>query len=588
MALTHDAAYILRVQQLKAAGRTTDPGVLRQLYASGDSLAVSAGTTVPPVFTTHPTSASKALGQSVTFTIVATGAVSYQWQCSADNLTWAAVNGATSASYTISSVAAIDIDKYYRCVATNPFGSTNSNSAVLTLQPTYLVDELPSPTFAVGTIRLKTGYAGTVVKVRRSSDNAVANIALNGDVMNATTFATHIGVGSGYATELVDQNGSAFVFANATTGQQPQVEADANGVYGPHFGKGSVLSKLLSTIQSIPQPFTIYFLNVGDNSLNGRVIDAQAAESAPTVIKSGDGVWAIYGSGGLGVEQPGGQIGAEKFCLVANGASSYFRVGAKTVGPFSFGTGGYTGGMLMGCAVNTTAAYEGHILAAALYPAAHTSPQIQTAFDALDYPVELGPLIIADGDSQSYGTGLGLPGQIHVNKLQAKLALQGYTATVFNDGNPGETLATCMTTYRNQVISRLVSTRKCIVSFRGGTNDLSVAATGAQIAANWATYGTDVLGTGSAMILNTIIARGGGAAHTVPQNAERLAANVIARAASTYTYLTDVALLTQYATVAAAEADTGTWYVDKVHYSDGGNELSSDLELPSIIAYLES
>lgn len=588
MALTLEAAYRLKVQKLKAEGKTVDPGVTGELYADGDTLAVSAGASAPPVFTTHPANAAKALGESLTFTIAATSAVSYQWECSTDNLAWVQINGATSTSYTIAVVSAPDIDKYYRCVATNPFGSTNSNSAVLTLRPTYLVDELPNPTFAGGTIRLKSGYSGTVVKVRRSSDSSVANIALLGDVMNATTFASHIGVGSGYATELVDQNGSAYKFSTATTGQQPQVEADANGVYGPHFGKGSVLSRLASTTDAMNPPFTIYILTNGDNNLNGRLFDAQASESAPTLIKSGAGLWAMYGSSGLGDERPGGQIGAEKIAVVVNGANSYMRIGHKLYGPFTLGSGGYSAGQVLGCAVNTTAAYEGFIFAYAIYPAAHNSTQIQTAFNALDYPVSLGPLIIADGDSQSYGTGLGAPEQIHINKLQAKLALQGYTASIFNDGNPGETLTTCMTNYRNQVIAKLVSTRKCIVSLRSGTNDLSVAATGAAIAANWVTYGTDVLNAGACMLLNTIIARGGGAAHTDAQNTQRLAANVLARSSTAYTYLTDVALLTQYATVAAAEADQGTWYADHVHYSNGGNELTSDLELPAILTFLDS
>lgn len=43
MGLTFDAAYRLRVQQLKAAGRTVDPGVSGQLYVAGNTLAVSPG-----------------------------------------------------------------------------------------------------------------------------------------------------------------------------------------------------------------------------------------------------------------------------------------------------------------------------------------------------------------------------------------------------------------------------------------------------------------------------------------------------------------------------------------------------------------
>lgn len=43
MALTLEAAYRLKVQKLKAEGKTFDPGVTGELYADGDTLAVSAG-----------------------------------------------------------------------------------------------------------------------------------------------------------------------------------------------------------------------------------------------------------------------------------------------------------------------------------------------------------------------------------------------------------------------------------------------------------------------------------------------------------------------------------------------------------------
>ena len=43
MALTLEAAYRLKVQKLKAEGKTFDPGVTGELYASGDTLAVSSG-----------------------------------------------------------------------------------------------------------------------------------------------------------------------------------------------------------------------------------------------------------------------------------------------------------------------------------------------------------------------------------------------------------------------------------------------------------------------------------------------------------------------------------------------------------------
>lgn len=55
------------------------------------------------------------------------GAIEYQWQISTDNSTWSDISGATSSSYTIATVAAGDVNKYYRVIvaASGNLGSVN-------------------------------------------------------------------------------------------------------------------------------------------------------------------------------------------------------------------------------------------------------------------------------------------------------------------------------------------------------------------------------------------------------------------------------------------------------------------------------
>ena len=88
----------------------------------------SSGCTAPSI-TTQPTSQTKSVGQSVTFTVVASGTapLSYQWRKNGSN-----IPGATSSSYTIASVQTSDAGNY-DCVVSNGCGSATSNVAVLTV-----------------------------------------------------------------------------------------------------------------------------------------------------------------------------------------------------------------------------------------------------------------------------------------------------------------------------------------------------------------------------------------------------------------------------------------------------------------------
>jgi glucose/arabinose dehydrogenase len=88
------------------------------------------GASQPPQITTHPQSQTRAVGQSVTFTVAASGTapLSFQWQRNGANIA-----GATSASFTISSVATSDNGAMFRAVVTNAFGTATSNAATLTV-----------------------------------------------------------------------------------------------------------------------------------------------------------------------------------------------------------------------------------------------------------------------------------------------------------------------------------------------------------------------------------------------------------------------------------------------------------------------
>jgi len=91
---------------------------------------------IPPSITTQPISQTVLKGDSVTFTVEATGdePLSYQWKKSDDNLTDGGnISGATTATLTISNVQETDAG-IYRVEITNTAGSVTSEVVTLTVK----------------------------------------------------------------------------------------------------------------------------------------------------------------------------------------------------------------------------------------------------------------------------------------------------------------------------------------------------------------------------------------------------------------------------------------------------------------------
>ncbi len=94
--------------------------------SSAATLTVNPATAI----TTQPASQTRIAGQSVTFSVVATGAnLTYQWRRNGAN-----IPGATGSSFTIAAVAAGDIGSYDVAV-TGACGAVTSSAATLTVTP---------------------------------------------------------------------------------------------------------------------------------------------------------------------------------------------------------------------------------------------------------------------------------------------------------------------------------------------------------------------------------------------------------------------------------------------------------------------
>lgn len=138
-------------------------------------------TCTAPSISIHPQSQTKTVGESVTFSVTASGTtpLSYQWRKGGINIT-----GATGSSYTISSLVVADAGSY-DVVVSNDCGTVTSNAATLTVNK------------ANQTITVTTHAPSTAAY---NSTFNVAATASSGLSVSITTSGVCTGSGTGSAT----------------------------------------------------------------------------------------------------------------------------------------------------------------------------------------------------------------------------------------------------------------------------------------------------------------------------------------------------------------------------------------------------
>jgi hypothetical protein len=103
-------------------------------------MALSPGSTDPPLILVQPQSQTVGLGQSATLSLTATGAnLHFQWRKNNDG----DIAGATGFSYVTPALNTGDNGSVYSCVVSNPAGSIVSSSALLTVTSDPVSTQLP-------------------------------------------------------------------------------------------------------------------------------------------------------------------------------------------------------------------------------------------------------------------------------------------------------------------------------------------------------------------------------------------------------------------------------------------------------------
>lgn len=72
--------------------------------------------------------------------------------------------------------------------------------------------------------RLSSAYTGSLIRVRRSSDNTEQDIGYDGsNVLDESALTTFVGAGNGFVTKWYDQSGNAKNLENTTALNQPKI-----------------------------------------------------------------------------------------------------------------------------------------------------------------------------------------------------------------------------------------------------------------------------------------------------------------------------------------------------------------------------
>ncbi|GAB2588390.1 hypothetical protein GCM10027190_41630 [Spirosoma areae] len=141
-----------------ADNTSSNNGILLKVTYTGNGM---------PVIAAQPLSKTASVGESVTFSVSASGtpAPAYQWQRNG-----VAISGATSVSYVIPAVSPGDNGAVFKVVVSNTAGSVTSNNATLTVLST----QKPTATITTPVVG-KTYTAGDVIQFSGTGTDAQGN-----------------------------------------------------------------------------------------------------------------------------------------------------------------------------------------------------------------------------------------------------------------------------------------------------------------------------------------------------------------------------------------------------------------------------
>jgi hypothetical protein len=295
---------------------------------------------------------------SWTATATATG-YRVEYKKTADSV-WTTGPLVTGTSTTVS----LDFNTAYdlRVSAVNAAGNGTPSAAVsaTTLAMELLSDVIATAMFTAHSLRVvKSGYAGPLIRVRRSSDNTELDInATASKVLDTAALLAFAGSGDAYLTKWYDQSGNARDHAQATTTKQPKIVAAGavitkNGRPAARFGEAGALTSMKGAFSGLLAAGSMSGLSVYTNPPAGQAVTMVLAMENNTAsearvlfeaIGSGGSVptYQIVNSAGTGVGTINGTASVKdaslhQFSRTDSGTSaSIWQDGAVSAAPTAY------------------------------------------------------------------------------------------------------------------------------------------------------------------------------------------------------------------------------------------------------------
>lgn len=277
--------------------------------------------------------------------------------------------------YTLSGSFSVKLNS---CDVTSGGIETKSGYIIVSLK--YLLEEYAGATAAYSTRLLRTGYTGSCMRVRRSSDNTEQDIGFVNNILDTTSLSSFVGAGNGFVRTWYDQSGMGFDLEQSTTSLQPRIVNSGTidtleGKPAPFFVNGTNNYLVTNGTKNISQPITKF--SISKLTANTGIDASILCDSKAT---SGDRI-AVYHSGTSDAPTNTLLYGARTFrtieastadtrliSILFNGGSSIARTEGVQRATLDPGNGGFVSGITLGRNTNLNGyEFSGHIAEFVVY-----------------------------------------------------------------------------------------------------------------------------------------------------------------------------------------------------------------------------
>jgi hypothetical protein len=262
--------------------------------------------TYAAAFTTTPITNLNATAISFAISKAPVGA-SFNWTISSSG-GLGTVTGTGTITASPHTVSGIDVSNLpagtltLSVTASNASGSGAPRTATATPSFTGILDGRAVPEIAVSLYRLRSGYSGPLIRVRRSSDNAEQNIGA-GTVaggLDTAALSAFCSASSCFVRSWFDQSGNGRDAGNATLSRQPRIVNAGtierlNGLPAPYFkNNGLVTTNLLPSASSVWSTHLARSISSGETG-RGRI---WGLDNSPSLAIGPEGWDDYFGSSG--------------------------------------------------------------------------------------------------------------------------------------------------------------------------------------------------------------------------------------------------------------------------------------------------